>query len=39
MDPAGAMCVDTEYSAAVSDASTKANALASLCGISNGLNK
>ena len=39
MDPAGAMSGDTEYSAAVSDASTKANALASLCGISNGLNK
>ena len=39
IDPAGAMSGDTEYSAAVSDASTKANALASLCGISNGLNK
>ena len=39
MGPAGAMSGDTEYSAAVSDASTKANALASLCGISNGLNK
>ena len=39
MDPADAMSGDTEYSAAVSDASTKANALASLCGISNGLNK
>ena len=39
LDPAGALSGDTEYSAAVSDASTKANALASLCGISNGLNK
>ena len=38
MDPAGALSGDTEYTTAVSDASTKANALASLCGISGGLN-